>query len=178
MLAVGVSILLSKSAFGRYLYAVGTSLTVAEYSGVPTLRTIVLAYMLSGCTAALAGVLITGYTGQAYLGMGDPYLFTSIAAVAIGGAAITGGHRALRRHYRRCLCPDHPDRSSARAEPVQRCASGRLRLRDPRHRLAWERRIAGVDLDVPEAVSHRPKLTEQDLRRAPKQPFRRSSSLH
>ena len=33
----------------------------------------------------------TGYTAQAYLGMGDPYLFTSIAAVAIGGASILGG---------------------------------------------------------------------------------------
>ena len=36
-------------------------------------------------------MLLTGYTGQAYLGMGDPYLFTSIAAVAIGGASILGG---------------------------------------------------------------------------------------
>ena len=83
--------LLSKTAFGRQLYAVGTSATVAEFSGVPILRTTVLAYMLSGFTAALAGMLLTGYTAQAYLGMGDPYLFTSIAAVAIGGASILGG---------------------------------------------------------------------------------------
>ncbi len=91
VLAALVTLLLSKTAFGRYLYAMGTSATVAEYSGVPTLRTTVLTYMLSGITAALAGILLTGYTAQAYLGMGDPYLFTSIAAVAIGGAAITGG---------------------------------------------------------------------------------------
>ena len=39
----------------------------------------------------LAGMLLTGYSGQAYLGMGDSYLFTSIAAVAIGGASILGG---------------------------------------------------------------------------------------
>lgn len=90
-LAVIATILLSKSAFGRYLYAVGTSATVAEFSGVPTFRTTVLAYTLSGFTAALAGMLLTGYTAQAYLGMGDPYLFTSIAAVAIGGASILGG---------------------------------------------------------------------------------------
>ncbi len=91
VLAIAASILLSKTALGRYLYAVGTSRTVAEFSGVPTLRTIVLAYMLSGLSAALAGMLLTGYSGQAYLGMGDPYLFTSIAAVAIGGASILGG---------------------------------------------------------------------------------------
>ena len=91
VLAVAASVLLSKTAFGRHLYALGTSPTVAEFSGVPIVRTTVLAYALSGFTAALAGMLLTGYTAQAYLGMGDPYLFTSIAAVAIGGASILGG---------------------------------------------------------------------------------------
>ncbi|MBB3931664.1 ribose transport system permease protein [Kaistia hirudinis] len=91
VLAIVATLLLSKTAFGRYLYAVGSSATVAEFSGVPTLRTSVAAYALSGFTAALAGMLLTGYSGQAYLGMGDPYLFTSIAAVAIGGASILGG---------------------------------------------------------------------------------------
>jgi ribose transport system permease protein len=91
-LAVLASIVLSKTAFGRHLYALGTSPTVAEFSGLPNHRTSVLAYGLSGFTAALAGMLLTGYSGQAYLGMGDPYLFTSIAAVAIGGASILGGN--------------------------------------------------------------------------------------
>ena len=91
ILAVAASFLLSKTAFGRQLYAVGTSAAVAEFSGVPIVRTSVLAYTLSGFTAALAGMLLTGYSAQAYLGMGDPYLFTSIAAVAIGGASILGG---------------------------------------------------------------------------------------
>jgi len=90
-LAVAASLLLSKAAFGRHLYALGTSRTVADFSGVPTARTIVVTYMLSGAMAALAGMLLTGYSGQAYLGMGDSYLFTSIAAVAIGGASILGG---------------------------------------------------------------------------------------
>ena len=90
-LALVAWVLLSKAAFGRYLYALGTSRTVAEYSGVPTLRTTILTYVISGATASLGGMLLTGYSGQAYLGMGDPYLFTSIAAVAIGGASILGG---------------------------------------------------------------------------------------
>src|SRR4029079_3589934 len=51
----------------------------------------ILTYVLSGMMAALAGMLLTGYSGQAYLGMGDSYLFPSIAAVAIGGASILGG---------------------------------------------------------------------------------------
>lgn len=90
-LAAVAWVMLSKAAFGRHLYALGTSRNVAEYSGVPTLRTTILTYTISGFTAATAGMLLTGYSGQAYLGMGDPYLFTSIAAVAIGGASILGG---------------------------------------------------------------------------------------
>jgi ribose transport system permease protein len=90
-LAALATVLLSKSAFGRHLYALGTSATVAEFSGVPTTRTTILTYVISGMTAALAGILLTGYSGVAYLGMGDAYLFTSVAAVAIGGASILGG---------------------------------------------------------------------------------------
>jgi ribose transport system permease protein len=90
-LTLVATLLLSKAAFGRHLYALGTSATVAEFSGVPTARTTTLTYVISGLTAAFAGMLLTGYSGQAYLGMGDAYLFTSIAAVAIGGASILGG---------------------------------------------------------------------------------------
>ncbi len=90
-LASAASLVLSRTPFGRHLYAMGSSPTVAVYSGIPTARTTVVAYMICGFTAALAGMLLTGYSGQAYLGMGDPYLFTSIAAVAIGGASVLGG---------------------------------------------------------------------------------------
>ncbi|WP_291387554.1 ABC transporter permease [Devosia sp.] len=87
-----VTIALSKTAFGRHLYAVGSSAAVAEHSGVPVARTIILTYVISGVTAAIAGMLLTGYSRQGYLGMGDSYLFTSVAAVALGGASILGGN--------------------------------------------------------------------------------------
>ena len=58
-------------------------------------RTLVCAYVLSGLCAALAGILLTGFSGQASLGMGDDYLLPSIAAVVVGGGLITGG----RGHY-------------------------------------------------------------------------------
>jgi ribose transport system permease protein len=90
-LALIAWVLLSRAPYGRYLYALGTNAKVAEYSGIPTTRTAVVTYTISGLTASLAGILLTGYSGQAYLGMGDSYLFTSIAAVAIGGASILGG---------------------------------------------------------------------------------------
>lgn len=80
-----------RTSYGRYLYAIGTNRTVATFSGVPVARTTIATYALSGLLAALAGILLDGYAGQSYLGMGDPFLFTSIAAVAIGGTSILGG---------------------------------------------------------------------------------------
>lgn len=91
LLAVTVVLIERRTSFGRYLYAVGTSPTVATFSGVPTARTTIATYAVSGAGAALAGILLDGYARQSYLGMGDPYLFTTIAAVAIGGASILGG---------------------------------------------------------------------------------------
>jgi ribose transport system permease protein len=91
VLAVVLVLLERRTAFGRHLYALGSNRTVATLSGVPVIRTTITAYAISGTTAALAGILLCGYSRQAYLGMGDPYLFTSIAAVAIGGVSILGG---------------------------------------------------------------------------------------
>ena len=53
------------------------------------------AYVISGFCSALTGVLLTGFDGQATLGMGDEYLLPSIAVVVVGGTLITGG----RGHY-------------------------------------------------------------------------------
>jgi ribose transport system permease protein len=85
------TIVLTWTAFGRHLYALGTNRTVAQFSGIAISRVTIATYVVCGMTAAFAGILLTGYVGQAYLGMGDPFLFSSVAAVAIGGASILGG---------------------------------------------------------------------------------------
>jgi ribose transport system permease protein len=90
-LALVATLVLTWTAFGRHLYALGTNRTVAQFSGIAITRVTVVTYVVSATTAALAGIVLTGYVGQAYLGMGDPYLFSSVAAVAIGGASILGG---------------------------------------------------------------------------------------
>lgn len=96
VLFVGAGVLpLGRTAFGRRVYAVGNSLTAARLSGVRTGRVIVSVYVLSALCAALVGILLTGFSGQASLGMGDDYLLPSIAVVVVGGALITGG----RGHY-------------------------------------------------------------------------------
>ena len=89
------TLFLNRTAFGRRLYAVGNSPTVAKLSGVSTGRTVVGAYMLSGFCSALVGVLYSGFSGQAFFWMGDHFLLQSIAVVVLGGTLITGG----RGHY-------------------------------------------------------------------------------
>ena len=89
--AIVATIFLNRTAFGRRLYTVGNSVTVARLSGVSTGSVIVGAYMLSGFCSALVGVLLSGFSGQAFFGMGDPYLLQSIAVVVLGGTLITGG---------------------------------------------------------------------------------------
>ena len=86
-----ISILLARTPFGRKIYAVGNSETVAYFSGVKVKRIKMLAYAISGFAGGLGGLLFTGRIGQAYLGMGDPYLFQSVAVVAIGGTSMVGG---------------------------------------------------------------------------------------
>ncbi|MDQ3560739.1 MAG: ABC transporter permease, partial [Pseudomonadota bacterium] len=88
-------ILLSRTSFGRRVYGIGNGLRVAELSGIPVGRTLIGVYVLSAVCAALVGILLTGFSGQASLGMGDEYLLPSIAVVVVGGALITGG----RGHY-------------------------------------------------------------------------------
>ena len=49
------------------------------------------AYMLAALMAACGGLLLTAYTGSPSLGIGNQFLLTSVAAVVVGGAALTGG---------------------------------------------------------------------------------------
>jgi ribose transport system permease protein len=88
---VVATVVLSATPFGRRLYATGLNRRVAEFAGVNVRWVTVSVYIISGVAAALAGLVLAGYVGESYLGMGDPYLFSSVAAVAIGGASVLGG---------------------------------------------------------------------------------------
>lgn len=89
--AVLATLLMNKTVFGRYLYALGSNRRVAYLSGLRVNRLTVSAYAISGLTAALTGVMLDGYGNQSYLGMGDPYLLLTLAAVVLGGVSIRGG---------------------------------------------------------------------------------------
>jgi ribose transport system permease protein len=89
--AAVVILFLRSTAGGRYVYAVGLNREASRYAAVPVSRTVALLYVASGLTSALAGFLLTGYTGSAYLASGDTYQMQTIAAVILGGTSMFGG---------------------------------------------------------------------------------------
>lgn len=91
LFVVLASLLLGRTAFARKLYAVGSSPTVAYFSGIAVARVEVGTYALSGLCSAIVGILLAGFSGQAFIDMGTPYLLPSIAVVVIGGVAMSGG---------------------------------------------------------------------------------------
>lgn len=81
----------SRSAIGRYLYAVGMNVDAARIAGVPVIVVQALPYVISAVCAGLVGIMLVGYSNGATLRMGESYLLPSIAAVVIGGSSILGG---------------------------------------------------------------------------------------
>jgi ribose transport system permease protein/putative xylitol transport system permease protein len=80
-----------RTRFGRYLFAIGGGEGVAALSGVPVNRYKVAAFAVAGALCGLAGALVTGQVGAGTPGIGSPYLLDSIAAVVMGGTALSGG---------------------------------------------------------------------------------------
>ncbi|HVW56036.1 MAG TPA: ABC transporter permease [Rhizobiaceae bacterium] len=91
VVAAVVAFALRRTTLGRWIYAVGANPEAARLMGVPVAGTLVLAYVLSSVLAVLGGFLITSYIGNPSLGIGDQFLLSSVAAVVVGGTALTGG---------------------------------------------------------------------------------------
>ncbi|MCU0828460.1 MAG: ABC transporter permease [Tabrizicola sp.] len=89
--SIVIAFLLARTAFGRSLYAIGTRERAAYLSGIRTRPVIIGAFVASSLCAALAGVLLAGYSAKAYQGMGNAYLLPAIAAVVLGGTNVLGG---------------------------------------------------------------------------------------
>jgi ribose transport system permease protein len=84
-------IVLHATPFGARVFALGANPLATELSGVNVRGTTMAVYAMSGFACGLAGVLVLGMNGQGYVGIGDPYLLASIAAVVLGGTSIVGG---------------------------------------------------------------------------------------
>jgi ribose transport system permease protein len=86
-----MGLLLQRTAYGKQLFAIGTNRITARLSGVNVTGMVVGTYALAGMLAGLAGFLVVGNTGVVHIRIGDPFLFPSIAAVAVGGTLLSGG---------------------------------------------------------------------------------------
>jgi ribose transport system permease protein len=86
-----IVVLLSRTIFGRRVYAIGNRESAVYLSGVDTRRVVIACFAISGSCSALSGVLLAGYSTHAYQAMGDPYLLPAIASVVLGGTSILGG---------------------------------------------------------------------------------------
>jgi putative multiple sugar transport system permease protein len=90
-LVVIYSVVMRSAVFGRHIYAIGGNALAAQLSGVKTKRVTFLLFVNMGVISALAGVVFTGQLNLAAPGAGNGFELDAIAAVFIGGAAVTGG---------------------------------------------------------------------------------------
>lgn len=84
-------LVLRLTPLGAWIYAMGRSPRIAYLAGIPSRAVVFFAFLWAGLCSALGGVLLSGYSGQAFQAMGDPMLLPTIAAVVVGGTKVTGG---------------------------------------------------------------------------------------
>lgn len=84
-------VMMSRTIFGRYVYAVGGNSEAARLSGVPVRIIVVLAYALSGLMAGLGGVVMASMLKSGAHTYGNMYELYVIAAVVVGGTSLSGG---------------------------------------------------------------------------------------
>jgi rhamnose transport system permease protein len=90
-LAIIFGLILHKTSFGRYMYAIGNNELASRYSGVPVDRTVLIIYTASGFMSALAGILFTSRISVSRPNIAETFLFEIITIVLLGGVSIYGG---------------------------------------------------------------------------------------
>lgn len=90
-------ILLTKTVFGRHVFAVGSNKDVAHMSGIDTKKITLLCHTICGITAGLAGVVAASKVNNGHPATGDGYEMFAIAATVLGGTSLTGGVGSVAR---------------------------------------------------------------------------------
>ena len=93
------SFMMAKTRFGRHLLMIGGNESAAFRAGIRVDKVLMIAFILSGAVAALAGWLLAIRTSGATANLGSGMLFNAFAAVVIGGVSLKGGVGALPGVY-------------------------------------------------------------------------------
>lgn len=88
-------IVLTKTRFGRYVYAVGGNLEAARLAGIKTNKILISVYIISGVLSALAGILLASRINSGQPNAGLMYELDVIAAVVVGGTSLFGGRGTI-----------------------------------------------------------------------------------
>lgn len=89
--AIAFHVLMTNTAFGKRIYAIGGNEEAARLSGINVSTTLVWLYVLCGLTAALAGIVLSSRVGAGDPNVGVGFELQVIAAVIIGGTSLSGG---------------------------------------------------------------------------------------
>jgi ribose transport system permease protein len=96
IVAAIMAVVLHKSVFGRYIFAVGQNEEAARFSGIPTQRVITAAYVLAGLLSGLSAVFFVFYTQSVSPSAhGNFYELYAIAAAVLGGCSLRGGEGSI-----------------------------------------------------------------------------------
>ena len=95
VLAIVMGIILSKTAYGRKLYACGSNAEAARLSGINVVRVRTIMYIFCGVMASIAGVITASRASSAQPTAGTGYEFQAIIASVLGGVAMSGGEGSI-----------------------------------------------------------------------------------
>lgn len=88
-------VLLNKTCFGRYVFAVGGNANAAIASGIKTKNVVIKAFVLDGALTAIAGVVLMSRINSGQPAAGVSYEFDAITAVVVGGTSLAGGYGSI-----------------------------------------------------------------------------------
>lgn len=95
VIGILLTLLLTKTVFGRHMFAIGGNKEAATYTGINIKKVQVITYIISGSLAALAGIIVASrvYSGQPTAGVG--FEADAIAAAVLGGTSFNGGRGSI-----------------------------------------------------------------------------------
>jgi simple sugar transport system permease protein len=88
-------VLFDRTAFGRYVTGIGANAEAVRRAGVDTRRVVLIVYVLSGASAALAGLVLAARLGSGSSNAGQGFELDVIAAVVLGGTSLFGGRGTM-----------------------------------------------------------------------------------